>query len=302
MRTWKPALILIAGIALSACGSDPTATPRPPSATTGQDATTGGQATGFGSIAGQATAERMIVRDADLELAFDNVAEAAEQVEDVVESHGGRVQSTRVTGDGNSARGTVVARVPSASFGAAVDDIKGLARRVESEETSSDDVTDEYVDLDAQVRNLQVTEAQLQTIMERASSISDVLNVQRELTKVRDEIERFQGRMQLLSQTAAESLITVALFPASIERPIVDDSWSFARTLRFAIRGLLEALQVVVNVGTWVVVLSPIWGPIAALAWLAGRKGWLGGPRPGAYGTKAPSPPTPPAPPPSTDV
>jgi len=295
MRTWTPALILIAGIALSACGSDE---PAPPSAMNAS--TDEGQSNGFGSIAGQATTERMIVRDAELQLAFDDVRTGAEAIEDVAEAQGGRVQSSRITGEGSDARGTVAVRVPSENFSRAIDDIKALAQRVETEESNSADVTDEFVDLDAQVRNLQVTEVQLQTLMDRATTVSDVLNVQRELTTIRGQIERHQGRMQLLSQTAAESLITVTLVPTESARPIADDSWSFMDTLRSAARGLLATLQVVVNIGTWVIVLSPIWLPAVALFWFGRRKHWFG-PRPGTYGARAVTPPAPPppAPPPA---
>jgi hypothetical protein len=148
------------------------------------------------------------------------------------------------------------------------------------------------------MRTLQATEGQLQALMERAETTNEVLRVQTELTSVRDRKERLQGQMQLLSQTAAESLITVALVPASFERPIVDDSWSLKHTLRSATRGLLAALLVIANIATWVVVLAPIWAPIAGLAWLSGRKGWLGGRPPcGAHGARVssatPPPPSP---------
>lgn len=286
MRRSMPVAVFLLAIVLTACGSDPTPTARPD--TSGPQ---GGSAleSGFGSIAEQPTSERLIVRDAELQLAFDDVAGAAERIEDVAESHGGRVQASRVTGDGDEARGTMTLRVPSASFSQVIDDIKAFAARVVSEETTSDDVTDEYVDLDAQVRNLQATESQLQTLMERAETIPDVLRVQGELNSVRGQIERLQGRMQLLSQTAAESLIVVSLVPTAVSRPIADSSWAFGETLHAATRSLVFALRVVADVATWVLVLLPVWGPVAALGWVGWRRGWFGGPRAGEYGRKAPS-------------
>jgi len=89
--------------------------------------------------------------------------------------------------------------------------LRGLAVDVTSKSSSSRDVTEEYVDLSAKLQNLEATEAQLLRIMEKAETVEDILNVQRELSKTRDEIERTKARMQYLERTSASSLITVRL-------------------------------------------------------------------------------------------
>ena len=82
---------------------------------------------------------------------------------------------------------------------------------VETESSSSQDFTDEFVDTQARVSNLKATQQALARLMEKAESIEDALKVQDELNKVLEEIEVLQGRLNLLSQTSAFSLITVDL-------------------------------------------------------------------------------------------
>jgi hypothetical protein len=77
-------------------------------------------------------------------------------------------------------------------------------------------VTEEYVDLQASLENLEATEQQLLVIMEKANTVEDILDVQKELTQVRGEIERTKGRMQYLEQTSSTSLIQVSLQQSSL--------------------------------------------------------------------------------------
>ena len=85
------------------------------------------------------------------------------------------------------------------------------------ESTSSQDVTEEYVDLSARLSNLEATEQQLLMILNKAVEVEDILAVQRELTRVSEEIERIKGRMQYLERTAAMSLIDIRLEQSRLE-------------------------------------------------------------------------------------
>lgn len=117
-------------------------------------------------------------------------------------------------------------RVPAEKLDEAMARLRALALKVESEISRSQDVTDEYVDTQARVKNLQVTEAQLLKIMERAEKVEDALRVQAELTRIQEQIERNEGRLKLLRETSAFSLINVILklgpLPMSVEAGVVD--------------------------------------------------------------------------------
>jgi hypothetical protein len=210
-------------------------------------------------------ASRLIIREAKVTVSVERIDEAADALGDLAADHGGRVQSSRIEGES----GTVALRVPAERLDAVVDAVKALGVRVLSAETTSEDVTEEYVDLDAQVRNLQAAEDQFQVFMERATTVEDVLRVQSELTDVRGDIERLQGRIQFLQRNAAEALVTVSVRPATSQAALVDGGWSFMETAKAAVRGLTGTLQVLADIGTYVAIFAPLWLPAVGIAlWL----------------------------------
>jgi hypothetical protein len=89
--------------------------------------------------------------------------------------------------------------------------LRGMADEVTAENTSAQDVTQEYTDLNSTLTNLQATEAQLLEIMKKAVTVDEILAVQTQLTNTRGQIETTKGRMQYLEQTSATSLITISL-------------------------------------------------------------------------------------------
>jgi hypothetical protein len=112
--------------------------------------------------------------------------------------------------------------------------------------------------------------------MERAESVKDVLEVHRELSNIRGEIERIRGRMQYLEGVSAESRITVRLEPAVTTAPLARPGWNPGETFKSAVRGLASGGQDVVDFGIRLLVFSPFWLPPVVLllggAWWWGRR------------------------------
>src|SRR5207244_8209866 len=102
----------------------------------------------------------------------------------------------------------------------AISDLRGLGK-VTAEASGSQDVTEEYVDLDANLRNLQASEAAILKLMDKATQIQDVISLQRELTNVRGQIERIQGRKSYLERRTDMATISIALRlpPAASTQP-----------------------------------------------------------------------------------
>jgi len=159
----------------------------------------------------------MIVRTGDLSLMVEDVPAAIEEIGALAESLGGYVVSSDQRGEGERVVGFIAFRVPAEEFDRTLGRLEEMAIEVRSQQTSSEDVTQEYVDLEARLRNLRATEEQLLSIMEKAEEVEDVLAVQRELSNVREEIERIKGRMQYLERTSAMSLIRVRLEQAKLD-------------------------------------------------------------------------------------
>ncbi|MFC1847492.1 DUF4349 domain-containing protein [Chloroflexota bacterium] len=163
-----------------------------------------------GGDVGQFT-ERMIVRTGDISLVVNDVPVAIDRITIMSDNLEGYVVSSRAWKEGERLVGNISIRIPAGSFDDAMRALRDLAVDVTSESSSSKDVTEEYVDLSAKLGNLEATEAQLLKIMEKAETVEDILDVQRELSRTREDIEQTKARMQYLERTSATSLIQVYL-------------------------------------------------------------------------------------------
>ena len=195
----------------------PMPTPTPP--TPPKFEVTGDENTG----AGGTVTLRMIVRTGNISLVVEDVLVGMDQISELADDFGGYVVSSKRWGEGERLAGSITIRVPAKHFDDAMRALRELAVEVSSESTSSKDVTEEYVDLSAKLRNLEATEEQLLKIMEEAETVKEILDVQRELSKTRGEIEQTKGRMQYLERTSATSLIEIHLEQAKLEAKFTAD-------------------------------------------------------------------------------
>ena len=209
---------------------------------------------------------RLIIRTADLTLVVKDTQEALDALTRLAGEFGGFVVSSSASRVAeNALEGSITLRVEAARFDQALARIRTLAREVRSESVRGEDVTAEYVDLDARLRNLEAAEAQLQQILKQATSTEDVLAVYRELTNLRSQIEQVKGRMKYLSQSAALATITVTLTPDALAQPIQVGGWQPAGVIRDALQALISALQGLATIAIWlVIVIAPMALIIAA--------------------------------------
>lgn len=204
-----------------------------------------------------AAVERLVIRTANLTIVVSDPAASIDDISGMAESMGGYVVSSNlfqttfseagVTAD----RGSITIRVPSERLGEALDEIKEEATDVRNEQVSGEDVTDQYTDLQSRLRNLQAAEEQLLEILNEATETDNVLEVFRELTRVREEIEVIQGRMQYLSESARLSSISVELIPDVADQPISIGGWKPVGTAKDAVEALLRTLRFLGDAAIW---------------------------------------------------
>ena len=213
-------LAVVLAACSSAAGGTPSGAPRyGPAAgalqAADKSAGSGSQSNSAGDPILQAQGNRQVIRDATLGLriksgSFWDVYNQALAVADrfggyLVSSHAGDPGAQRVDS------GTIVLRVPSQDYDDALRALRGLGSADQLEVTSQD-VSDEYVDLQARLRNQQAQQAVLLNLMKRAQSIPDSIAVQNQLSQVTQEIERIEGRIRFLDQRTTFSTITLSLF------------------------------------------------------------------------------------------
>jgi hypothetical protein len=212
----------------------------------------------------------MIVRTAQMRIIVGDTTKTVDAVTKAVEAMGGFVSGSNIWREGELLRATLNLRVPADKLTAVLSTIRTLARRVDTETISSQDVSQEYVDLDSQLRNLEATETELRELLvvarKNSKKASDVLEVHEQLTLIRGQIEQAKGRVRYLSQVAALSTISLEVVPDAITQPVVEHGWEPVVIARHAAGALVGALQSAATVGIWFLIyVVPIFGILALL-------------------------------------
>jgi PKD repeat protein len=160
--------------------------------------------------------DRMVVRTGNISIVVSDIGKTIDSITNIAKVMGGYVVTSQKWKDGDRNYGNISIRILAENYDKTVTSLRGMSLDVINETTSSQDVTEEYSDLGASLKNLEATETQLLKIMESATRTEDILSIQRELTNVRGQIEQIKGRMQYLERTTATSLININLSEAVI--------------------------------------------------------------------------------------
>ncbi len=186
--------------------------------------------------------DRKVIKNGSLSLIVGKAEEAAEKLKGIATQFKGFINSANIyeVADGMKT-GSVTIRLPADQFDAAVAEIKKLAIKVERENLSASDVTDQFVDLEARLRNLKAGESQFLEIMKRAVTVEETLKVQRELNSVRGQIEQVQGQLTYLSRQIDMSTITISL-TSEADVEVFGFRWRPLFTIKQAFRNMVTGL------------------------------------------------------------
>jgi len=187
-----------------------------------------------------ATASRKIVRTITLAMVVQHPAEIAQQITAMAESMGGYLVSAEGGGQ-DAGVASLTIRVPSQRYEQARAEIRKLGLRVENEKVDAQDVTRQYVDQDANLRNLHAEEAQYLTILKQATTVKDLLAVSEKLSEVRGQIEQQQAEFNTLSQQIDTVAITISL-RTEAETQVLGLNWRPLYQLKLAMRDGLDSL------------------------------------------------------------
>ena len=184
-----------------------------------------------------------------LEVPDDDLQETLQNATSTAEKYGGFVVSTSVSDDEDNPTGAIVVRVPASRFGDALADLESLGD-VTSERVAGQDVSQEFIDLQARLRNYVAQETVLLRLMERAQSVTDTIRVQNELARVQLEIERLRGRINFLEDQTSLSTIELRVGEeGAVTEPPGEFSKAWERAkdgLVAVVAGLISSLGVIV--------------------------------------------------------
>ncbi|MHB9032775.1 MAG: DUF4349 domain-containing protein [Anaerolineae bacterium] len=171
--------------------------------------------------------QQMIIRTVAMTLVVNDVEKSTQDIMNAITGFKGYVSGSNLWHEGNNTYASISLRVPAESLDALLAALRGKAVRVENENISTQDVSQEYVDLDSRLRNLEATEQELlkvlDNITERTYKAEDVLAVYREITSIRAEIEQIKGRKLYLENLTALATVQVNLQPVATPQAVVEE-------------------------------------------------------------------------------
>ena len=192
--------------------------------------------------------ERLVIENADLAIVVEDPRAHMSQIGALANEFGGYVVSSNLYQSFTSfgvevPEASIVIRVPSERLDEALERIKEDVVDIQYENRSGQDVTNQYVDLQARLRAKEAAEAKLLEIMEEATRAEDVLAIYLQVQSVQTEIEQLKGQIQYLEESAAMSSISVRLIAEEGTQPIEIGPWRPEGAAREAIQDLIIFVQ-----------------------------------------------------------
>lgn len=235
----------------------------PPAAEGGRQATNS-DGTGTQSVPNAASADRMIVYTVNLRIEVQDTDKAANDISAIALQYKGYVAGSDLNRDPQGQmQGTITLRIPAESLDAAQKQIEATGLKVLSRNKSSNDVTDQYTDLNARLTNLQATRDDLRkmldSVTEKSNKAEDILAVYNQLSEVQGQIEQIKGQMNVLEKTTALATLTVELVPHQEIQIVQPETWMPNTTAAQALRALVQALQGLIDLAIWLILfLLPV--------------------------------------------
>jgi hypothetical protein len=215
-----------------------------------------------------------IIRNGSLTLRVDDAAKRVEEVRTIVSNAKGFVDNANISDNAGVKTATLTVRVPNEQFDAVRQAIKALASTVFNENENAQDVTAQYVDLDARLTAAKAEEQAYLEILKKSGTIEDTLAVTQQLSQVRAQIEQLQGQMRYMNDQTSYATLSITLTEeAKVEVPT--RVWKPGETFNLALQGLVQSLQdladALITAGVFILGLLV---PVLIILWIIGWIVW----------------------------
>lgn len=216
-------------------------------------------------LAGQIALDRLVIRAAQITLTVDDTLSATGSIRNLATTKGGFVFSSITYTEENLQYAQITLRVPADRFDETIADLRTAPYvvEVEREESSSQDVSAEFVDNESRLTALEETQRRYLALLSEADTVDEILRLENELTDVRSQIETIKGRQNYLSEMTSFSTVTVTLEPENGTQNDPDDGMAVTRIFESAwdrsigaLAGIAEAVIVIAIFAAFFVPLS----------------------------------------------
>ncbi len=220
--------------------------------------------------------DKKIIKTGSLDLKVEKADSAAEAITNLAKRNKGEVSNSYFSQSSRGIKsGYIVIRVPFQNFETVFNEIKKVGTEVQSEASNAQDITEEYIDLEARLKNKRAEEQSYVALLSRSGKIEEVLAVTEEIARVRGEIEQLDGQMRYLNSQTDMSTITVNL-SEDVEITPVSQDWRPWQVIKTSVKQLIVSSQNFIDgLIRFIIVVLPIlliWALIIWLIYLLGRK------------------------------
>jgi len=220
--------------------------------------------------------DKKIIKTGSLSLKVEKAETVAESIANIAKLHKGEVASSNFYESARGVKsGAITVRVPYNNFDAAFNEIKKVATQFVSEASNAQDITEQYIDLQARLKNKQAEEISFTALLNRAGKLEEIISVTRELARVRGEIEQLQGQIRYLNSQTDMSTITANL-TEDVAIASASQDWRPWQVVKTSVKRLLTAGQNFVDgLIMFLVVVLPmliIYGLVIWLLYYLGKK------------------------------
>jgi hypothetical protein len=215
--------------------------------------------------------DRKVIMTASVVLETSEHDKVVGTIRSIASSAGGYIQSSSTwLSDQDKKTTSISVKVPVAQYESSLAQIKALGK-IKSESSSGQDVTRQYIDLSARLKNLQAEEKQLSDMMSWSKNVSEVLMVEKELFRVRGDIESTQAQLNYLGSQVDFSTITVTV---TEPQPVVGYDWGLDTAIKNAIRGFIGMIGALIVITGYLIPLALYLVIVLAVAYLVLRWAW----------------------------
>ncbi len=199
-----------------------------------------------------------VIRIGNISIAVDDIDGTVENVDTILAKYKGETLGMQDSGKGKERSVALTLRIKEADFDSFYQELKNLDGEYEYSTISSNDVTETVLDMEARLKNLKSVETQYLSILKKATTVSDTLAVQRELTTVRSEIEYLESSLDNMERQTDYSTVYLTITQSSTGSSLTDEEWRPSGILKDASRALVDFAKFLGTAIIWILVFSPV--------------------------------------------
>lgn len=206
---------------------------------------------------------RLVIQNSSLSLLVHDVTQAKDEILGYVTQIGGYMVSASTTRPEDAPTATIVVRVPSAMIETVLQQFRETGVKVISEQLNGRDVTDQFVDVERRIEQIEQSRTKMEEILENATEISDIVSINNQILQLQNQIDSLKGQQIALQQNAEFAKISVYLSTDELALPYAPDQPFRPQVIfKLAVRSLLTTLHQIASVIIWIAVYAVLWLPL----------------------------------------